>query len=648
MKTSKHIGMNGLAQALRQIFSSKSAEDSFVSKTYEGTEDSFFDEANASIRSALNLENESYESDLKRFGTRITLIDVGDDAIVNRRRKSILPLPKKVRPATEGFTDTYEDDLKRFGTTPGIIDVSNDRNKNKKASRPSQHAIENAYQTMMSKWNIREPLPFSVNPFSDIFREFPKLQITVHNPSSSEEEVTLWGGNQQTSTGSYSSGGTMTHMQLGAITVSEGIYPQNLVVNPFNHYVYVVNQLSGSVTVINESFEVVTIITLDIILPVFISPIALTVNTKVSSVTYGYVYVVCSVSNKVVIIDTSLNVIGSLPTGVRPVAIAFNPVNLLLYIANLVSDNMTIIHAELLSELGISPLPTGADPTGVGVNPDNGDVYVTGSLDNDLAVYNVSNELVTLVPGMGQYPVTVAFNPANHTMYVVATNNNVVYQIDTTTYTVIASIATGIKPYAIFFNSSNSLLYVQNRVSNDFTLIRSDNTLVVDTPYVELNIGGIYNPFNNATYITDTLNNMIVVLQDTLITLVFNDDYISMRQDFQGNPGLVMHTKFVVTGQERINSFRHNRFTPTGLVKSKPISFELFASPQSLLNVSEVTALAGTIIDGKMNWKFKLPALHTVAILIWYRQFEVRDLLGQGQRPPYHKKGQRPSYNKNY
>jgi hypothetical protein len=57
------------------------------------------------------------------------------------------------------------------------------------------------------------------------------------------------------------------------------------------------------------------------------------------------------------------------------------------------------------------------------------------------------------------------------------------------------------------------------------------------------------------------------------------------------------------------------------------MSFELYASPQSKLNVAEVTELAGTIIDGKMNWRFKLPGLHTVSILVWYRQFEVREIL---------------------
>jgi YVTN family beta-propeller protein len=636
MKTQKHIGFNGLAQVLRQLFlDKKSSEDQFVSKTYEGTKDAFFEDVSNSLRSSLRLTSQgsTYEDDLKRFGTRIQLIDVADDQIRNFRRKSKLPLQKKNRLKTEGFRDTYEDDLKRFGTQPGIIDVANDSEKKKFLWPFPDNAMEHAYQQMMSKWTRQDPLPFSVNPFSEIFREFPKLQITVENKSALEEEVTLWGGSQQTTIGTSTGGSNVTHTLLTQIIVPDGVSPQGIVVNPVNHYIYVANQLSGSVTVLNESHEVVTFIQLDTILSVFVGPVAMAVNTKVTSTTYGYVYVVCSISNKVVVIDTTLTVIGALNTGVRPVGIALNLVNMLLYIVNLASDNVTVIDAEFLYVLGISPLPTGQDPTGVGINPDNGDIYITNSTDNSLVVYNLTNEMVAEIPGIGQYPVSVVFNPSNHSMYAVATNNNFVYQINTTTYTVITSIATGVRPYNIFYNSLSQLLYIQNTVSNTFTILKSDNSIVADTSFIDLNIGGAYNAFNNAIYISSTLTNSIFVIRDTISNLAINDDYYSMRADFHGNPGIIQHTKFVVSGLERINSFRHNRFTPTGLVKSKPLSFELFANPQSKLNVAEVTDLAGTIIDGKMNWKFKLPAGHKVSILIWYRQFEVRDLLTPEQLP---------------
>ncbi len=633
MKTGSDIGMNGFAQALKKIFLSKkkSQDYSYVAKTYADTEDHFFTETNSKLRKALNLDeqNESYEDDLKRFGTEITLIDVGDDAIPNRRRREILPLEGLTKSSRDRYTDTYENDLKRFGTYEGIINVSNDACK-KKGVLPSYPAdfSKGAYELMMSKWKKKPVTPFSVNPFSDIFRDFPKLQITVHNNSSSEQEVTLWGGNQQGGVnGSSSSSSSNAISLVSQVSIPSQFYPQGIVVNPANQLIYIVNQLSGSVTVLNSLNQVVQTIQLLPSFPGFCSPITLAVNTKITSITYGFIYIVCSVSNTVIVVDLSFNIVATIPVGIRPVGIAFNPTNLYVYVANLVSNSMTAIHAELLVEIVDSPFGVGHNPIGIGIQLVNGDIYCTNSADDTISVYNNTNELVTTISGLTQYPVSATYNPINNVMYIVAMETNLVYRIETVTYTIVGSIVTGIQPFNSFFNVFNTYLYVQNTLDNTFTIIKPDNTLVANTSVAELNIGGTYNVFNNSIYVSDTLNNTINILGINVINLTVNDEYLEMREDFQSNVGIIQHTKFVVTGLERINSFRHNRFTPTGLIKSNSISFELFASPQSKLNVAEVTALAGTIIDGKMNWKFKLPGLHTVTILIWYRYFEVRDLL---------------------
>jgi YVTN family beta-propeller protein len=634
MKTGSDIGMNGFAQALKKIFldKKKSKEDGYVLKTYEDTEDHFFIEGNKKLRKALNLDepSESYENDLKRFGTRITLIDVGDDTIPNRRYKEILPLKGLNKSSRDRYTNTYEEDLKRFGTYPGIINVSNDACK-KRNTVPSYatNFSKSAYELMMNKWKKKPVTPFSVNPFSDIFRNFPKLQITVHNISAIEQEVTLWGGNQHLNVSGSSSSSSQDAITLSSqVSIPSQFYPQGIVVNPANELIYIVNQLSGTVTVLNSLNLVVQTIQLFPAFPGFCSPITLAVNTKVTSSTFGFIYIVCSVSNTVVVIDLLFNILATIPVGTRPMGIAFNPTNVCVYVSNLVDNTMTVINAESLVEVPLnSPLPTGHNPIGVGIQLLNGDIYCTNSADDSISLYNNTNEPIITITGITQYPVSATYNPINNVMYIVAMESNLVYLINTVTYSIVSTIVTGIKPFNSFYNSFNTYLYVQNTVDNTFTILKPDNTLVPNTSVAELNIGGAYNVFNNSIYVSDTLNNTINILGINVVNLTVNDDYFEMREDFQSNVGIIQHTKFVVTGPERINSFRHNRFTPTGLIKSKAISFEQFASPQSKLNVAEVTALAGTIIDGKMNWKFKLPGLHTVTILIWYRYFEVRDLL---------------------
>jgi YVTN family beta-propeller protein len=632
MKVSANIGMNGLAQSLKKIFAEKkkSAEDNFVEKSYEGTDDNFFEATNTNLRSALNLDkkSESYEKDLKHYGTKIKLIDIADDDIPNKRIKEILPLKKPAKSPKEKFEEKYEKDLKRFGTRQGIIRVSNDDPAKRKKSKSFPTNFSKAvYENIMSKWKTREVTPFSVNPFSDIYREFPKVQVTVHNRSTEEKEIVLWGANQNISTSEPAPGDVHDHTIVAQISIPAGVHPQGIVVNPANQLVYVANQLSGSVTVLDGNHQVIKVIQLQPTFPGFTSPVAFAVNTKSSSSKYGYVYVVCSVANVLAVIDLSLNVVGYVPVGTRPVSAAFNPVNVHVYVANLVSDNLSVIDAEALTEL--SSLPTGQDPIGVGVDPVNGDIYVANSLANSVTVYDSTNTLVTTIAAVGQYPTSITYNPANDTMYAVATNNNFVYQIERATHTIVGTIEAGNKPYNSFFDSYNGFLYVQNRADNTFTVIRPDNSKIDGLSFGEQNIGGAFNSFNKTIYVSDTSNNTINAIGYLLVssTVAINPDYSEMREELQSNPAVIQHVKFVVTGGERLNSFRINKFTPTGRTSSKPLSFELYASPQSKLNVAEVTELAGTIIDGKMNWRFKVPGLHSVSILVWYRQFEVREIL---------------------
>ena len=482
---------------------------------------------------------------------------------------------------------------------------------------------------MMRKWTARETTTWSGNPFSDIYRDFPKVQITVRNTSAEEKEVLLWGANRQQIVNPPQAEDVQDHTITAMISVPAGVHPQGMAVNPANQCLYIANQLSGSVTVLDQNNALIKIIQLQPAFPGFTSPVSVAINTNTASSRYGYAYVACSVSNNIAVIDLALNVVAMVSAGVRPVAVAFNPVNNCVYTANLVSDNITVIDAESFAELAASPLPAGNDPIGIGVNPVNGDVYVANSLGNSITVYDHLHALITTIAGVGQYPVSVTYNPANNSMYAVAELSNTVYQINAITHAVIVGLSTGLKPYNAFFDSYNNYLYVQNRGDNTLTIIRPDNSKIDGLAFGKQNIGGAFSSFNKSIYVSDTSSNTINIIGylDESSVLVFNPDYAELREDLKNSPAIVQHVKFVVTGNERLNTFRMSKFTPTGRISSKPLSFELYASPQATLNVAEVTDLAGTIIDGKMNWQFRLLGLHSVSILIWYRQLEVRDIL---------------------
>ena len=635
MRPRAHIGLS-LAEKLKDIFSGDKARSTDqVEKTYQGTDDNFFEATNANLRTVLKLDkrNKSYEKDLERFGTRIKLIDVADTTDLEKRREEILPLKKPYR--KKCFDEDHEQDLKRFGTHAGIIRVSNDNCKQKKKLPmfPSDFS-KAAYQHMMQKSAVKDTSSWSANPFSDIYRDFPKVQINVRNTSEDEKEVILWGANRKAILIPSKPEDVQNHAIIAQVSVPNGVHPQGMAVNPANQCLYITNQLSGTVTVLDRHHQVVRSIQLEPAFPGFTSPVAVTINTNTQSSCYGFAYVACSVSDTIAVIDLAFTVSAVVRAGVRPVAIAFNPANTCVYAANLVSDTITVIDAESFAELSLSPLPAGNDPIGIGIHPVSGEIYIANSLSNTITVYSKLHAFIANVPGVGQYPASVTYSPANNSMYAVSEQSNTISQVNVSEHNVVAIINTGQHPYNSFFNEGNNFVYVQNRGDNSVTVIRPDNTWINGLSFGPQHTGGVFSRYSGSIYISNSATNMINVIGYATANggIQFNPDYAELLEDLKNSPAIVQHAKFVVTGPERLNTFRLNKLTPTGRQNSKPLSFELYASPQARLNVAEVTELSGTIIDGKMNWQFRLPGLHSVAILIWFRQLDVRDILSPPEK----------------
>jgi YVTN family beta-propeller protein len=480
---------------------------------------------------------------------------------------------------------------------------------------------------LFGKEKRRAYTPSSQSIVADTFQEFKRLQVTVHNSSNKDKEIFLWGGNLAVNS---ITNVDYTDVDQHTIVLQQplpGVSPQGVSYNPVNQYIYIANQISGSVSVMDSSNIILRTIQLNPPFPGLNSPVAIAANINPASVQYGYVYVTGSVADTISIIDTTLNLIGEIPIGSRPVSIAFNPVNNLVYVANMGDNTLAVFDPETSAVVRI--LITGQEPLGVGINTTNGEIYAANFLDDSISVFDVTNALVTTIAGIVSGPVSATCNPLNGLMYVSATSSNQVYIIDNT-HTVIATRPTGSQPYNSIFNPDNGYIYIQNRLDNTLTVLASDNSLVATLSLGEQNIGGAYNTVNHCFYISDTLNNSVNIIgYDVSILVQVDTDYDMIRNDFQFSPAIIEHARFCVTGSQHIYKFRLLHYTPTGRVSSKAISFEQFASPEHRLNIAEAYPLSGTVIDGKTQWRFMLPALHSVGILLWIRQFELIDLMNK-------------------
>jgi YVTN family beta-propeller protein len=147
-------------------------------------------------------------------------------------------------------------------------------------------------------------------------------------------------------------------------------------VNAVTNKVYVANNQSGNVTVIDGATNSATTVAAGS------GPCAVAVNTvtnKVYVANYGSAYG----SANVTVIDGATNSATAVAAGTCPRAVAVNPVTNKVYVANAGSDNVTVIDGATNSATTVA---AGSGPYAVAVNPVTNKVYVANYGSNSVTV----------------------------------------------------------------------------------------------------------------------------------------------------------------------------------------------------------------------------------------------------------------------
>lgn len=220
--------------------------------------------------------------------------------------------------------------------------------------------------------------------------------------------------------------------------------------------------------------------------------------------------------------------------GIYPQGILVNPMNGYTYIANQLSNNISVLdeRGTLIQFIDIpaygsssSPNPAyGWGPVDLTVNsqpssPNFGKVYVANILADTISVINTQLEVETSIP-VGKRPIAVAFNPVNTFVYVANIAADTVSVIDTTTLTVIRTIAVGKAPNAMTLAPNTGVVYVINSKDDSITSISETGT-VIDT--IE-NVGNglttaAFHPLNNTLYAVASATNEIKAVDLTTHTI---------------------------------------------------------------------------------------------------------------------------------
>ncbi len=254
-----------------------------------------------------------------------------------------------------------------------------------------------------------------------------------------------------------------------------GSSPYGLAVDTANDRLYVANQGSDNVTVLNATTGAA-----EGAIGVGVEPRSVAVNES-----SGRVYVTNWGSNNVSVIDAATDtVLGSVPVGGMPEDILVDSANGYVYVTNWQSDNVTVFSCA--SDTVEGSIAVGTTPTGLLLNPANDEVYVVNRDSYNLSVIDGSNnsvvETVALPSQSG--PVEMTLDSATGDLFVTDWYSNNVTVVDMASARAVAELPVGLSPWGIGLDATDGDLYVANSGESNVSVIGAASEKIVGSVLV--------------------------------------------------------------------------------------------------------------------------------------------------------------------
>jgi len=224
-------------------------------------------------------------------------------------------------------------------------------------------------------------------------------------------------------------------------------------------YVYVTNNVSNNISVINTATNTVTatIGSLNSTIGIVVSPDG------------NFIYATKD-NNKVVKISTATNtVVATVATGNDSRTLAVTPDGNFVYVPNYSSDNVTVINTSTFTV--VATVSAGTNPFGIAITPNGNFAYVTNEGSSNTSVINIATNTVVATVATANTSRGVAVTPSGSFAYAASWGFNLVTPIDTSTYVPGASIAIAGNPYAITIAPDGSFAYVTRSGANKVSVI---------------------------------------------------------------------------------------------------------------------------------------------------------------------------------
>lgn len=282
-----------------------------------------------------------------------------------------------------------------------------------------------------------------------------------------------------------------------------GNHPMGVAYDPVTHNMYVANYLSSNISVVASPCTVVATISL----PTYAAPIAAAFDPQ-----NNYIYVTDALQSQVYVISgttviATLNgghfngagpitydpgegamVVGnlgwsnitfvfgtfvgsSIPVGIEPVGISYDPYFNSLLVANQGSLNVTVISSATYPfSAAHTNVFLGSVPGDIRFNPNTDLNYVTSvpyssATKGNLTSINGLGTTYTTVPLAG-YPLQLAFSQSKLVVYVSQLGPSVVWEMSGTTAVKKVVLGLGVKPDGEAYDDATNMVYVTGSGSN--------------------------------------------------------------------------------------------------------------------------------------------------------------------------------------
>ena len=296
------------------------------------------------------------------------------------------------------------------------------------------------------------------------------------------------------------------HAQKVSATLTVGVYPGSVAVNPNTNEIYVASGNSNTyygpyVTVIDGATNNAGTITVGG--TGYAAGIGLNPNTN-------QIYVATGFGDTVFVIDGSTNTYTTtINVGSSPYAVAVNPNTNQIYIANSSSNNVTVIDGA--TNTTTATVSVGSSPVSMAVNPNTNQIYVANNGSNNVTVIDGATNTTTATVSVGSSPVSVAVNPNTNQIYVANNGSNNVTVIDGATNTT-TTVAVGTTPDFAAVNTNTNKIYVANNGSNNVTVIDGATNNTTTVPAGTLPSPVAVDETTNRIYVLNPFSNNVTVI----------------------------------------------------------------------------------------------------------------------------------------